>query len=575
MQIGGFVEAKCRVGRRTRSLIFMSGEITVGDRVVATANGVWKGSHRTLMLSAPPAQIPLEKTIVLVVPAEGMHDEARLRASLVSPGRAVRVLLCVSEDVDPLLAASVAKSLAAIGAETQILLHTQAQSLGTGAFELHAPADMSRNDQIEFALALSDVVLNTQGSDPHLVKVAELLRKPSIPLGNPVPVVFQDASITRELDPEKPGWLSNRRSLFGRLEQAILELFAFGWRGWDREGRAESAKRLKQCVRSDWKVRAYFAPEEWRQIAPDRATSNEPSPIDTHFEAMDRSALYGSYIYRDLIWATHFAAAFAVFAAVAGHIWKSWSLFWGGIEFIALVFVLSLIFASRYFALRDRWTACRLGAEQLRIARMSLPLLVLPSALATTNTTPAAEGHGSKEAEFGARALEEVKRAVRDHGLPRTAAPLKASDASAWVHCIVADQIDYHRRNHGKLEHVESWVGYATAGFFIIALFAVIIHPFAHWNSLLLLTAAGPAFAAALHGAGTRLGIVHRAALSLEMEHTLRQIDSALVKLMDGTHSAEDPQREVRRLAFAAAEAMGSENRSWHVLVRRYRDELP
>jgi len=28
--------------RRTRSLIFMSGEITVGARVVATANGVWK-----------------------------------------------------------------------------------------------------------------------------------------------------------------------------------------------------------------------------------------------------------------------------------------------------------------------------------------------------------------------------------------------------------------------------------------------------------------------------------------------------------------------------------------------------
>ena len=527
------------------------------------------------MSPTPPAQIPLEKTIVLIVPATGMDDEARLRATLIMPGRAVRVLLCVPENIDPSFAASVAKSLSAIGAETQILLHAKAQNSATGAFELHAPADMSHNDQIEFALALSDVVVSTRGSDPQLVRVGELLRKPVVPLGNPVPVVFQDPSITRELDPENPGWLSSRRSLFGRLEQGILELFAFGWRGWDRQGRAESAKRLKQCFRSEWKVRSYFAPEEWRQIAPDRAMTEEPSPIDTHFEAMDRSALYGSYIYRDLIWATHFAAAFAVFAAVAGHIWKSWSLFWGGIEFIALVFVLSLIFASRHFALRDRWTACRLGAEQLRIARMSLPLLVLPSALATANTTPTAGGHGSKEAEFGARALEEVKRAVRDHGLPRIAAPLRAPDAAAWVHCIVADQIDYHRRNHGKLEHVESWVGHATAGFFVIALFAVIIHPFAHWDSLLLLTAAGPAFAAALHGAGTRLGIVHRAALSLEMEQTLRQINSNLIKLKDDASSTEDPEREVRRLAFAAAEAMGSENRSWHVLVRRYRDELP
>jgi acyl-coenzyme A thioesterase PaaI-like protein len=42
VQIGEFVEAKCRVVRRTRSLIFMSGELSVGDRIVATANGVWK-----------------------------------------------------------------------------------------------------------------------------------------------------------------------------------------------------------------------------------------------------------------------------------------------------------------------------------------------------------------------------------------------------------------------------------------------------------------------------------------------------------------------------------------------------
>ena len=42
VQIGEFVEAKCRVVRRTHSLIFMVGELVVGDRVVATANGVWK-----------------------------------------------------------------------------------------------------------------------------------------------------------------------------------------------------------------------------------------------------------------------------------------------------------------------------------------------------------------------------------------------------------------------------------------------------------------------------------------------------------------------------------------------------
>ncbi len=42
VKVGEFVEAKCKVVRRTRSLIFMSAELVVGSRVVATANGVWK-----------------------------------------------------------------------------------------------------------------------------------------------------------------------------------------------------------------------------------------------------------------------------------------------------------------------------------------------------------------------------------------------------------------------------------------------------------------------------------------------------------------------------------------------------
>jgi hypothetical protein len=90
------------------------------------------------------------------------------------------------------------------------------------------------------------------------------------------------------------------------------------------------------------------------------------------------------------------------------------------------------------------------------------------------------------------------------------------------------------------------------------------------------LTAAGPAAAAALHGAGTRLGIVHRAALSLDMERELKEIGGTLKKLIDSPPPVElDAWREVRRLAFEAATSMGRESSSWHGLVRRYRDELP
>jgi acyl-coenzyme A thioesterase PaaI-like protein len=42
VRIGEFVEANCTVVRRTRSLIFMSADLVVGARIVATAKGVWK-----------------------------------------------------------------------------------------------------------------------------------------------------------------------------------------------------------------------------------------------------------------------------------------------------------------------------------------------------------------------------------------------------------------------------------------------------------------------------------------------------------------------------------------------------
>ena len=41
-RIGEFIEAKCKVVRRTRALVFMEAELIVGDRIVAAAKGVWK-----------------------------------------------------------------------------------------------------------------------------------------------------------------------------------------------------------------------------------------------------------------------------------------------------------------------------------------------------------------------------------------------------------------------------------------------------------------------------------------------------------------------------------------------------
>ena len=58
VHVGEFVEAHCRVLRRTRALIFLSGELRVGERVVANGIGVWKilGDGKPREGSAAPSQ---------------------------------------------------------------------------------------------------------------------------------------------------------------------------------------------------------------------------------------------------------------------------------------------------------------------------------------------------------------------------------------------------------------------------------------------------------------------------------------------------------------------------------------
>jgi hypothetical protein len=510
--------------------------------------------------------------VVLLVPeALGeTADSEGLRKTLAGPPRPARVLLCLTGGAGHELANTVAQ----LGLDLQILLAADAPQPQTKAYCLRAPAGMSPNDQIEFALALGDAVLVAPAADQHpAARLAAKLGKTIVAPGAGLPPLALEA-FAHGLDPT----LSGRRRINGRVEQWMVESLAFAWSGWNRDGRAESWKRLRRCLGPGWGPAAYFAPDGWHDVAPDRAAIDAPTRIVASFETMDRSALHGSYRHRDIVWLTHFGAAFAVFAAVAGYVWGP-AIFWGILEIATLTAVASAVYRARRSDLQDRWTACRFAAEQLRIARMSLPLLVLPPALATADDPP--PGHGDSKDRPNFLALAEVKRVVRDQGLPQLD-HLSLRQAAGWLHLIVSDQIAYHRRNHHKLERAEARLRALTQSLFAITVVAVLAHlvelsPVVHRhdNWLLLITAAGPAAAAALHGAGTRLGIVHRAALSEEMEKELSAIDVSLVSFGDTAKDPPEAWKEVRGLAYAAANAMGRENTSWHGLVRRYRDELP
>lgn len=51
VEVGDFVEARPTIARLTKSLAFMTGVFVVGDRVVATASGVWRLFGRSTQAS--------------------------------------------------------------------------------------------------------------------------------------------------------------------------------------------------------------------------------------------------------------------------------------------------------------------------------------------------------------------------------------------------------------------------------------------------------------------------------------------------------------------------------------------
>jgi hypothetical protein len=527
----------------------------------------------------PPGRSDSGTIVALLLPSlvdGAAHDEGLRKTLAATPG-AVRLLVCIPEGpAEPLLSV-----LAGLKADMQILLGHEAGKPQTDAFVVRAPAGMSQSDLLDFAFALCDVVLVSKGYEnkKSARHASQKLGKALVAIGSTLypssPAIVDGAE---DLDPGMHPW---GRRVFGRLEQGILECFA-------RFGRLDGKKRKSRLWRSfrlKWGPSPYF-PQGWQGLCPDKAAVDESSAIVRCFDAMDCSASYGSYKHRDLAWVAHFGVAGAVAFAVAGYIAGALGPVFSGLEFLLLLWVGSCIWRARQTNLQDRWTARRLGAEQLRIARMSLPLLVLPPALATAD----AEDWDDREDEAGHfefAALDQVKRAVRQQGLPRVDYDsLTAAEAARWLHLIVDDQVHYHQTNHQTLERAEKSLSGVTAIIFVCSMFAAVAVLALHFLGLhdhhprllmaaLMIATAGPAFAAALHGAGMRLGIVHRAALSREMQKQLKKTADALEQLVKGAASSPRALQEARELAYEAAEAMGAENSSWHHLVRRYKDELP
>jgi len=495
------------------------------------------------------------------------------------------------------------------------------------------------------ALALSDAVIDLDdercdaSTAEALVESARKLGKHVISYKNPasliLPVPFGADALECGLDPDS-GWRRIASRWIGRTEVIFSELFVV-------QNCKKNLKNLRRCLGWDWTVKSYFAPEmehaDWRMLCPDTAQTAEAS-LSVCFNRLDRRAKFGASAHRDVIWLGHLLAAAAVFAAVAGTLDPVQEKGWGAAEFLLLVLIGGITFASIKLRVQKRWMAYRLATEQLRIARMCVPLLVVPPLLMSTDyTTKQGVIAGADDADGDNEVERVVKRAIRDHGLPRFINSLEYGSASEWLKLIVNDQANYHKRNVETLERVETRLHAVAAATFFLALGAVILHlieglptvqiciailigvagvgvgavklirccrwkplPLASdhikheelWrigirimaasaggallfflfraHALLLVTAAGPALAAAFHGISTRLGLTNRIA---ESRTAWVDLNNVLTELASTAPGEELPLNNVRALAQRATRAMNAETRRWHGLLRRQFDILP
>ncbi len=527
-------------------------------------------------------------TLVILLAPEVFGDNPDtecLRIATIREGRAIRVLVRIKHDEKDGEDAqfAFAKSLADPARKLEILVGALARLPDDWQLPfVRMPPGSSDKELDEVALALSDVVMvDASGFGQAIVTRARELEKTLIEAKDQTPCMAPSASVTRGLDPDSGYWCRMGRHIFGRAEQAALRCLEFDWLGTRVKWSRRSWSRLLAPLGPKWRPVTYYDDPNLPDAFPDAKMRECASPLISHFGLLDRAALFGSYMQRDQIWVTHGLAAFAVLAAVMA-ILEPKDHEWVRLEFVLLIAIAVLVWLTRRFRLQDRWTACRLGAEQLRIARMCLPLLVVPDFLSTVDHRSDRGASPTQARDITLDVVSEVKRVVRDHGLPLLPSDFQPAQAARSVLFVVSDQIGYHETNHRSLETAEARLRFLTKLVFLGVLLCVLVkivhhewHCLPYFEWIPLAAAAGPAFAAALHGAATRLGIVQRIALSEVALRDLRPIRDGLTDIIGKVSHTNEDWLAISNLTLRAARAMGQENTSWHGQVRLQREGFP
>ncbi|WP_151671569.1 hypothetical protein [Nitrincola schmidtii] len=297
--------------------------------------------------------------------------------------------------------------------------------------------------------------------------------------------------------------------------------------------------------------------------------------------------------HRDGIWMIYYAAAFAVFCAVAGalSIWPAnmpgLLMIWAVFEFILLRFIVGHVLQARFRDWHGHWMSYRYLAEQLRYLRIGFPLLVLPQAFNRPYWSPNANARGGQLSSAENWLLQRV---LISSGLPvsrsdstRYCLTEHNSTMANYLRQVLDEHRQYFSRSHVNLHRDHVYLHRLAFSLFFITFLAVTLHFFVKISWILIFTAFFPAWGAAIHGILNHNEVVRMSSLAGQVSGQLAVLDEACTdyqRMAAKRTDTSEQQRwrqtqELRQLFATLTRILSDENQHWRSLNRHNQTDLP
>ena len=253
------------------------------------------------------------------------------------------------------------------------------------------------------------------------------------------------------------------------------------------------------------------------------------------------------------------------------------------LELVLVALIVFLLWRSQKLKWHSVWIGSRFLAEQLRYARLGLPLMVMGKTMSEPAFAVFPNSHGQNKLCLVSEDLLKIQHSLAHSGLPTStngqpfvaASPQILKQLQQYVLSVVKDQVAYHKRVHHEHHTVEHVLHRFSLVLFTLTVMAIGAHFWLHAEWLLIFTAFFPALAAGIHGLTTSLEIARLSEQSEVTASELQYLSLALENVLEPPATPWQRWLHLRHLTLLASEVMSDENSQWQKLVIHQKPKLP